>query len=64
MPSHGAKLYRLGDNQPIVGVSTPTPPADASPAAASTTTYDLQGRAVANPSAGIYITQGRKVHIK
>jgi hypothetical protein len=57
VPSHGVKLFRLGDNEPsgIENVkSTTTRPA------ATLQCFDLQGRPVAVPSKGIYIQNGKK----
>jgi hypothetical protein len=57
VPSHGVKLFRLGDNEPsgIKNVKS-----KASRSAATQQYYDLQGRPVAVPSKGIYIQNGKK----
>jgi hypothetical protein len=56
VPSHGVKLYRLGDNLPS-GV----PAIGQAPSPVSDKYYNLQGLPVAHPSKGIYIHNGRKI---
>ncbi|MCH5302557.1 MAG: NPCBM/NEW2 domain-containing protein [Prevotella sp.] len=64
VPSHGVKLFRLGDNVADaihdISQSQTAEPAN-TPAAPY---YDLQGRAHKTPSPGFYIQNGKKVHIK
>ena len=57
VPSHGVKLFRLGDNKAsgIENVKSAT-----TRPAATLQCFDLQGRPVAVPSKGIYIQNGKK----
>lgn len=60
VPSHGVKLYRLGDNPPN-RICTPTEVQRPS----SGTWYNLQGVPVSHPEKGaFYISNGKKVLIK
>lgn len=65
IPSHGVKLYRLGDNQASgireVGVATSSV-SDGRPG--SHAVYDLRGVRVAKPSHGVYIKNGKKLVYK
>jgi hypothetical protein len=62
IPSHGVKLYRLGDKI-ATGISEqPTSHATAIQPV-NTQCYDLQGRTISTPSTGLYI-QGNKVKLK
>ena len=65
VPSHGAKLFRLGDNvadgiQPLPSA----PAAQAVPMPSGSAVYDLQGRAVQAPTHGIYVQNGKKFLVK
>ena len=65
VPSHGAKLYRLGDN---VADEIRTPKAAGSTAGTAagseSVIYDLQGTPVLAPTRGIYIKNGKKILVK
>ena len=56
VPSHGVKLFRLGDN-----TATGIEPLPDGTVASSSHYYNLQGVPVASPSKGVYIHNGRKV---
>ena len=61
IPSHGVKLYRLGDKV-AEGIMRPTP--DPSRDGGGTdAVYDLQGRRVTEPTRGIYIQNGKKIRM-
>jgi len=57
VPSHGVRLFRLGDNLPTAIGSVP---AGKPAVGGSARLFDLQGRPVASPARGIYISNGRK----
>ena len=60
VPSHGVRLFRLGNNVPTAIGSLP---ADKSSVGTSRM-FDLQGRPVATPARGIYINNGRKIVVE
>ena len=61
VPSHGVKLYRLGDNKPT-GINTiPASGAGTRPTASTGCYYTLSGVATHSPKSGIYIKDGKKV---
>ena len=62
IPSHGVKLYRLGDNEPndIKGVEDDRGDATR---IQSSIIFDLQGRRVKNPTHGMYISNGKKIYL-
>ena len=65
VPSHGAKLYRLGDNVPtgIKGVEEfKGSRVQGAQGAQDSEYYDLLGRRVQNPSHGLYIKEGKKIY--
>ena len=78
VPSHGTRLLRLGDNEPIIDAVTdlrrdPATPGATAPGAAagdpfttdpSTPFYDLQGRPSAATQPGIYVHEGHKVVVR
>lgn len=64
VPSHGVKLYRLGDNSPSGIKGIETQPAARQQPTATTVCYDLQGRAVKTPRKGLYVQNGKKVVIE
>lgn len=66
VPTHGAKLFRLGNAEPSVGIGDvkmdDVHELDCHYPAGC---YDLQGRRVASPvSPGIYIVNGKKVQVR
>ena len=67
VPSHGAKLYRLGDNVPtgIKGVEEfkgSKVQGVQEVQGVQGNYYDLLGRRVQNPSHGLYIKEGKKIY--
>ena len=67
VPSHGAKLYRLGDNVPtgIKGVEEfkgAKVQGVQEVQGVQGNYYDLLGRRVQNPSHGLYIKEGKKIY--
>ena len=64
VPSHGVKLYRLGDNVATGIESCVMPDQSRCAGAKSSVTYDLQGRPVQNPTSGLYIRDGHKLLVK
>jgi len=58
VPSHGVKLFRLGDNEPIGNCVGHTPAAVRPTANCSC--YSLQGMPIREPSKGVYIVNGKK----
>ena len=68
VPSHGAKLYRLGDNI-ADGITAPQAQSSTSGSGdvqhpASNKYYDLNGRATSAPAKGIYVHDGKKIYVK
>lgn len=63
IPSHGCKLYRLGDNQPS-GISSPETTRTQPSASAHTSCYHLNGTPAPHPQRGIYIRNGQKVVVR
>ena len=61
IPSHGVKLYRLGDKV-AEGIMRPTPDPSRDGGGADAV-YDLQGRRVTEPTRGIYIQNGKKIRM-
>ena len=61
VPSHGVRLFRLGDNVPTAIGAVP---AGKSRVDGSTRLFDLQGRPVATPARGIYINNGKKIVVE
>ena len=64
VPSHGTRLFRLGDNKAIpVGILGPGSAEEHHPAAVASsaaTLYDLSGRPVHRPVRGVYLQGGEK----
>ena len=62
VPSHGVKLYRLGDKEVPAGIEDVNcRQKSGNESAANSTCYDLQGRTVKSPQKGLYIKSGKKV---
>ncbi len=60
VPSHGVKLFRLGDT-PVPSAIKDTQKGTATNLMHSDKYFDLNGRETAKPQSGIYITNGKKV---
>jgi len=60
VPSHGVKLFRLG-NTPVPSAIKDTQKGTATSLIHSNKYFDLNGRETAKPQSGIYITNGKKV---
>ena len=60
VPSHGVKLFRLGDT-PVPSAIKDTQKGTATSLIHSNKYFDLNGRETAKPQSGIYITNGKKV---
>ncbi len=60
VPSHGVKLFRLG-NTPVPSAIKDTQKGTATNLIHSDKYFDLNGRETAKPQSGIYITNGKKV---
>ncbi len=59
VPSHGARLLRLGNN--TSGIQDVNDHSAAQPGCRQSGIYDLQGRRISRPTHGIYIKDGRKI---
>jgi hypothetical protein len=64
VPSHGVKLFRLGDNQPNSIKSVEHSKKQYTYPTAVSQCYDLQGRPVQKPSKGLYIKDGKKIVVE
>ena len=67
VPSHGVKLFRLGNNEIPTSLESLQPRAAAGQQSSSLkgkVLFDLQGRAVTTPQRGLYIQNGKKIAIK
>ena len=60
VPSHGVKLFRLGNKANTDGIKNLTPTLSQGEGAI----YDLSGRRVSEPTKGIYINNGKKIMVK
>lgn len=61
VPSHGVRLFRLGDKAVSTGISETS---TSNRPSFSNQYYDLQGYRVVAPQHGVYITAGKKVLLK
>ena len=60
VPSHGVRLFRLGDKKPVNPDAIKTIGSSQTPAQQSKV-YNLQGQLISEPHHGLYITGGRKI---
>jgi len=63
VPTHGARLFRLGNNV-ADGIQAPTahPQAPEAKGRTSSPLYDLQGRLVQQPGRGFYVKDGKTIY--